>query len=242
MGKGPVSRECERYDDPGRNASGLPRGRASADDGAGSQIQDELGLGDHRAKLALGRPDRRLPHHRRAAAMQRNALAHHRRVHFRCADEFGAGVGRGRALAPRHVHHGADGAQRVGESHAGPAVQDVAGGAEVRPDHHFTDDAFGRELDDANTHQAGKERVQPLLDGFDRVHGLSCGWVAHWIVLSAFQYAGLSEIVLWPVPRITSRVAMPGAKRACSCAVLDRGTTSSRSAARIRVGAVTLGA
>ncbi len=43
-------------------------------------------------------------------------------------------------------------------------MQDAAGSAKVRAHDELGHDAFRRELDDAHSHEAGKERIEDLLN------------------------------------------------------------------------------
>src|ERR1035438_3029 len=137
---------------------------------SGRAVEDELRLRHDRAQLAFGASDRRLPDHRGATAMQGHALADDPGIHASSGDEFGARVGRGRALARSEVGDRSHGTERVGEGHGGAAVEYSPDRAQVGANLHLADDPIGRQLGDPHAHEPGKQRLEHLLDG---------GWIWH---------------------------------------------------------------
>ena len=146
---------------------------AEAADAAESsrRFKHQLRLRHHRTQLAGFVGDRRLPHHGRAATVQRHAGACDRGAFARTGYEFGAGIGGGGALACGQIHHRAHRTQRVGKRHVRTAMQNAAAGAQVCSHHHCGDDTVWREFGDLNAHESGKHRFQQFLNGGEVVHG-----------------------------------------------------------------------
>ncbi len=128
---------------------------------------DDLGLMDERNQRTAGVLDARRPDHRRPSLVQRCAGADHRLPAAAGAEEIGLRFDGRRASPLRHGERGSAGAERVGESHHGAAVEDAGQGAEFIAHRQFGAHEIGAGLEEAQPEQGGEQAGRGGLQVFD---------------------------------------------------------------------------